>query len=103
MSHNTEPGSAAGRHVPALIAIAVALIAAFLAFLVFRPGLNEQNEGIATTPVVASDAVQVPLGGLPEETPGANSGQSSSLGTDIPLQSGNADAPGVAAGASSLE
>ena len=51
MSHNdNNPQRAASRHKPALIAIAVALLAAFLAFMVFRPGMDTQNDGIATTP-----------------------------------------------------
>lgn len=50
MSHNSnDVGRSASRHRPALIAIAVALLVALLAFVVFRPGTNEQNEGIATT------------------------------------------------------
>ncbi|MDO5647935.1 hypothetical protein [Paracoccus sp. (in: a-proteobacteria)] len=50
MSHNNEPERAAPRHMPAIIAIAVALLVAVLAFVVFRPGADEQNDGIATTP-----------------------------------------------------
>lgn len=51
MSHNSnDVGRSASRHRPALIAIAVALLVAFLAFVVFRPGVDEQNDGLATTP-----------------------------------------------------
>lgn len=51
MSHNdNNPQRSASRHRPALIAIAIALLAAFLAFVVFRPGMNDPNDGIATTP-----------------------------------------------------
>ena len=50
MSHNdNNPQRSARRHNPALIAIAVALIAAVVAFLVFIPGAPEED-GIATTP-----------------------------------------------------
>lgn len=58
MSHNdNNPQRAASRHRPALIAIAVALLAALVAFLVFMPGTNEQNEGIATTPPPAGTPI----------------------------------------------
>lgn len=51
MSHNdNNPQRSARRHVPALTALAIVLTAAFLAFMVFRPGMDEQNEGLATTP-----------------------------------------------------
>ena len=51
MSHNdNNPQRSARRHVPALTAIAVVLLAAVVIFLVFRPGTNEENSGIATTP-----------------------------------------------------
>lgn len=51
MSHNSnDVGQSANRHRPAIIAIVVVLLAVLVAFLVFRPGLNEQNAGIATTP-----------------------------------------------------
>lgn len=51
MSHNdNNPQRSASRHKPALIAIAIALLVAFLAFMVFSPGMDEQNDGIATTP-----------------------------------------------------
>lgn len=58
MSHNdNNVQRSAGRHRPALIALAIALLAAFLAFVVFRPGTNEQNEGIATTPPPAETPI----------------------------------------------
>lgn len=58
MSHNdNNPQRSANRHRPALIAIVVALLAVILAFLVFRPGMNEQNDGIATTPPPAETPV----------------------------------------------
>lgn len=51
MSHNdNNPQRSASRHKPALIALAIALLAALLAFFVFRPGIDDQNDGIATTP-----------------------------------------------------
>ena len=51
MSHNDNNlQRSARRHVPALTAIAVVLLAAVVIFLVFRPGTNEENSGIATTP-----------------------------------------------------
>ena len=58
MSHNdNNPQRSASRHRPALIAIAVALLAALIAFLVFMPGTNEQTEGIATTPPPAETPI----------------------------------------------
>ncbi|WP_374303779.1 hypothetical protein [Paracoccus sp. (in: a-proteobacteria)] len=58
MSHNdNNVQRSASRHKPALIAIAFVLIAAFLAFMVFRPGVDEQNEGLATTPPPAGTPV----------------------------------------------
>lgn len=51
MSHNdNNPERAAKNHKPAVIAIIVALAVAAIAYFVFLPGTNEQNEGIATTP-----------------------------------------------------
>lgn len=50
MSHNdNRPERSARRHKPALIAIAVALLVAAIAFLFFIPGAPDQD-GIATTP-----------------------------------------------------
>lgn len=49
MSHNADPERAASRHTPAIVAIVVALAAAFLAFLVFQPGTEQANDGIVTT------------------------------------------------------
>lgn len=40
----------AKNHRPAIIAIVLALVVAALAFFVFSPGADEQNDGIATTP-----------------------------------------------------
>lgn len=58
MSYNdNNPQRAARRHMPAMIALAIALIAAVVAFMVFRPGTAEDNSGIATTPPPA----EVPL------------------------------------------
>lgn len=50
MSNNDDNmNREARRHSPAIIAIILALVVAIGAFFVFRPGTNEQNEGIATT------------------------------------------------------
>ncbi len=50
MSHNDNlPERSARRHKPALIAIAVAVLVAVIAFVFFIPGAPEQD-GIATTP-----------------------------------------------------
>lgn len=49
MSHNHEPEKAARNHKPAIIAIIAALVLAALVFFVFTPGVNEQEDGIATT------------------------------------------------------
>lgn len=58
MSHNdNNVQRSASRHKPALIALAIALLAAFLAFMVFRPGVEEQNQGLATTPPPAGTPV----------------------------------------------
>lgn len=58
MSHNdNNVQRSASRHKPALIALAIALLAAFLAFMVFRPGVEEQNEGLATTPPPAGTPI----------------------------------------------
>ena len=58
MSHNdNNVQRSASRHRPALIALAIALLAAFLAFMVFRPGAEEQNEGINTTPPPAETPI----------------------------------------------
>lgn len=50
MPHNTEPKRDASRHKPALVAMAVALLTVVALFLVLRPGWNEDDAGIATTP-----------------------------------------------------
>lgn len=50
MSHNTDPNREASRHKPALMAMAVALLTVIVLFLVLRPGWNEDDAGIATTP-----------------------------------------------------
>lgn len=51
MSHNDDNAQRSARnHRPAIIGIAVALLVALVAYFVFMPGTNEQNEGIATTP-----------------------------------------------------
>lgn len=51
MSHNDDSTQRqARRHSPALIGLVVALAVAVVAYLVFMPGTDEQNEGIATTP-----------------------------------------------------
>lgn len=64
MSHNDDNVQrSASRHRPALIAIAIALLVALIAFFAFRPGTNEQNEGIATTPPPAGTPVTNAEGG----------------------------------------
>lgn len=68
MSHNHEPPKAASRHKPALIAIAAALLAALIAFMVFRPGVVEEGgDGIANTPPPA-DVTTTEAEGLEEQT-----------------------------------
>lgn len=58
MSHNEQNLDRSARnHRPAIIAIVVALLVAAVAYFVFMPGTNEQNEGIATTPPPAGIAV----------------------------------------------
>ncbi|MFN3277908.1 MAG: hypothetical protein ACK41Y_05850 [Paracoccus hibiscisoli] len=84
MSYNhNDPEKAARKHKPAIIAIVVALAVAVLAFLVFTPGANEQNDGIATTPPPAdtpmSDAEG--LGGAADPvTPDANTPANAATG-----------------------
>lgn len=65
MSHNTDPHTAAKNHRPAIIGIALALMVALVVFLVFRPGINEQNQGIATTPP-PSGTINETVSGTPE-------------------------------------
>lgn len=58
MSHNDDNlNREARRHNPAIIGIIVALVVAVVAFLIFRPGTNEQNDGIATTPPPAETPI----------------------------------------------
>lgn len=58
MSHNDNvPERAARNHRPAIIGIVVAVLVALVAYFVFMPGTNEQNEGIATTPPPAETPV----------------------------------------------
>lgn len=76
MSHNTEPGPAATRHKPAIIAIVVALLVALVAFMVFQPGVDEESAGIATTAppagVTMSEADGRGEDVAPPVTPGAD-------------------------------
>lgn len=68
MSHNHEPPKAASRHKPALIAIAIAMLAALIAFMVFRPGVEDDGgDGIATTPPPA-EVTSTEAEGREEET-----------------------------------
>ncbi|WCR11710.1 hypothetical protein JHW45_04870 [Paracoccus stylophorae] len=70
MSYNeNDPGRSASKHRPALIGIAVAIIAAIVAYLVFLPGTDEQNEGIATTAPPADTAVSEASGTDAGSTP----------------------------------
>ncbi|TJZ91037.1 hypothetical protein FA743_12550 [Paracoccus gahaiensis] len=94
MSYNhDDPQKAASKHKPALIAIIVALVVAGLAFLVFSPGADEQNDGISTT-APPSDVPVSDAEGLGEDvappvvTEGANT---PAAGTDAPA--GTIDAP----------
>lgn len=48
-SNDSNPERAAKRHVPAIVGIGLALVVALLAFLIFMPGVDEDDEGIATT------------------------------------------------------
>lgn len=51
MSFNSnDPGRSARRHRPALIAIAVAILVAVIAFLVFSPGVEKADDGVTQTP-----------------------------------------------------
>ncbi|MCS5601137.1 MAG: hypothetical protein ABGW82_00510 [Paracoccus sp. (in: a-proteobacteria)] len=67
MSHNdNDPGRSARNHRPAVIAIVLALIVAALAWWLFLPGVNEGDDGIATTeppqgtPVTQAEGVSNP-------------------------------------------
>lgn len=109
MSHNHEPDKAARRHKPAIIAIAVALLAALLAFWIFRPGVPEEGgDGLANTPPPAS----MPLGDAegrsdetaPPVTPSANTPADSGVpagtvdppsGATAPGETAPSTAPGV--------
>ena len=76
MSHNHEPEKAARNHKPAIIAIIVALVVAALVFFVFTPGVDEQEDGIATTAPPADTPIS-DAEGLGEDvgeptTPGAD-------------------------------
>lgn len=93
MSFNHDnPEKAARKHKPAIIAIIVALAVALIAFLVFSPGANEQNDGIATTPppegMPISDAEGLGQDTAPPITGGDNTPAD---GTAGPV--GNADRP----------
>lgn len=77
MSHNHEPERAARRHKPAIIAIALALLVALIAFWVFRPGVPEEGgDGLATTappaglPVTEAEGTEDQT--APPVTPGAD-------------------------------
>ncbi|MFN4061093.1 MAG: hypothetical protein ACK4IA_10110 [Paracoccus hibiscisoli] len=84
MSYNhNDPEKAARKHKPAIIAIVVALAVAVLAFLVFAPGANEQNDGIATTPPPAGTPMSDAEGlGAPADpvTPDANTPANAATG-----------------------
>lgn len=93
MSYNhNDPQKAASKHKPAIIAIIVALAVAVLAFLVFTPGANEQNDGIATTPPPA-DMPMSDAEGLGEDVapPMVSDADTPAAGTDAPA--GTVDAP----------
>lgn len=64
MSHNEpDPVQSVRKHRPAVIAIILALAVVIIAYFVFTPGLNEQNDGIATTPP-PGDTTLAPAEGL---------------------------------------
>lgn len=72
MSHNDDDVTRSARnHRPAIIGIAAALLVALLAYLVFMPGTNEQDQGIATTPPPAGTTT-TEAGGIGAENPDAD-------------------------------
>ena len=103
MSHNHEPEKAARRHKPAIIAIAVALLAALIAFWVFRPGVPEEGgDGLANTPPPAdmplTDAEGREAGTEPPVTPGADTpGDAISPEGAAPATAPDGDAPAAPA------
>ncbi|MBM3606428.1 MAG: hypothetical protein FJX25_17395 [Alphaproteobacteria bacterium] len=102
MSHNHEPERAAPRHKPALIALAVALAAAFIAFLVFQMGGDDRNEGITTTPPPAGTPISEAEGTDMETSsplsPGGNTpadGSTAPAGTDDMPAGADPESPGA--------
>ncbi|WP_410219100.1 hypothetical protein [Paracoccus sp. (in: a-proteobacteria)] len=90
MSHNHEPERAARRHKPALTALAFVLAVALVAFFVFRPGVNEQNEGIATTPPPEGTTLEEATATTePDRSPATSAADTPLTGTDAPA--GTAD------------
>lgn len=90
--NNEDPKKSATRHKPAILAIIVALIVAVLVFFAFTPGVDEQNEGIATTAppgdTPISDAEGLGEDVAPTVSPGADTPAD---GTTGPV--GSADQP----------
>ncbi|WP_405406381.1 hypothetical protein [Paracoccus sp. Ld10] len=92
MSHNIEPEKDARNHKPAIIAIIVALVVAALVFFVFTPGVDEQEDGIATSAPPADTPIS-DAGGLGEDV-----GEPTTPGADTPADgsmapAGTADRP----------
>ena len=67
--NNEDPGRSAKNHKPAIIAIVVAILVALLAWFVFMPGANEDNDGIATTTPPADTTTTAAEGTDAPDTP----------------------------------
>ncbi|WP_265501865.1 hypothetical protein [Paracoccus beibuensis] len=85
MSHNHEPERAAPRHKPAIIAIIFVLAVALVAFLVFTPGADENNDGIATT--------EPPAGTTVTEAEGTELGEGAPVVSDAETPAANTQSP----------
>lgn len=67
-----DPEEAVRNHRPAIIAIILAVVVAILAYFVFTPGMDEQNDGIATTPPPAGTPITPAEGNDPAAPPAEN-------------------------------